>query len=124
MGYVPMTFPAFSIHLHLARKVMIAVTVFPDRSGNRGMTGDTVGLHPFRCILTDLNPFVKSIHSEGTGVFPAISHLGHIFINDTGSGKMTLNTRDVPGMRTMLPCRILSIHDMTVDTGLWILGQI
>ena len=119
-----MTFPAFSVHLHRTCKVMVAVTVRPDCPGNRGMTRDTVGLHPFCSIVTDLNPLGKGIHGKGTGVFPAVPHLGHIFINDTGSGKMTLDTGDVPGMRTMLPCRIRSVHDMTVDTGLWILGQI
>lgn len=124
MGYVPMTFPAFSIHLYLACKVMVTVTVCPDRPGDHGVTGNAVSLHPFRRIVTDLNPLGKGIHGKGTGVFPSVPHLGQILINDAGGGEVALDTGDVAGVGTMLPGRIRSIHNMTVDTGFWIRGQI
>lgn len=124
MGDIPMTFPAFSLYFGRTRKVMITITIGPNRAGQHGMTGDTVLLHPLGCILADLNPLGIGIHGKGSGMIPSIPHLGQILINGTANGKMTLDAGDISGMRTVLPGGIRSIHDMTVDTGLGISRQI
>lgn len=118
MGDIPMTFPAFPVHLGLAGKIMIAVAVSPNRSGKHGMTGDTILLHPLRSMVADLNPLGIGVHGEGTGMVPAISHLGQILVNRAANRKMALNTGDITGVGAVLPGRIRGVHDMTVDTGL------
>jgi len=118
MGDIPMTFPAFPVHLGLAGKIMIAVAVSPNRSGNHGMTGDTILLHPLGRMIADLNPLGIGIHGEGAGMVPAITHFGQILVNGAANRKMTLDTGDITGVGTVLPGCIRGVHDMTVDTGL------
>ena len=59
-----------------------------------------------------------------SNVTHAIHSLEHPFLHRIFVGNMTVIARSIPAMRTMELGCIIRSHDMTVDTGSRIIGQI
>ena len=118
MRHISMAIPALSVSSGHTGKIMILITVGNDIIDQGGMTGSTVGLHPIGAIFTYFNVLSEGVQGKGNGVIPAVTRLGGVFINHTVNRQMTFNAAGTLGVGAVLPCRIVGIHDMTIDAGL------
>jgi hypothetical protein len=96
---------------------MIYIAVCNYNGSYGRMAQNAVILHTRRSVVADFYRIVIGIESKCRGVIEAISGFGYVFTYKSVLRQMTICTPRNSRMRTVLPCSILRIHNMTIDTG-------
>ncbi len=81
------------------------------------MTPDTVFLNTSGAILGDEHASAICVEGEGHGMVVSITGFRCVFVDVVVHRQMAVNTHGPFGVRAMLPGRIETLHDVTIDAS-------
>lgn len=122
MGDIPVAFPAGSVR---TIGCMVCDKGFHFGIGHLVlMASDAIGLNDFDGRLSGSDDLRLSSHGKYRGVIESVFGFEEIFVSYVVMGYMAVIAAGYFPMGAVSPGDVLGLHDMAIDTGLGIVGEV